>query len=74
MVREFDERAESLGRRWLVKDAAKFAEDLSVNLHLTYPDPVCAMTSEGILSSHRVKEVLKECMEEKFERKVRELE
>jgi len=34
MVREFEERAESLGHRSLVKDAAKFAEDLGINLHL----------------------------------------
>ena len=74
MVREFEERAESLGHRSLVKDAAKFAEDLGVNLHLKYPDPVCAMNSGGIIPSHRVKEVLKEFVEEKFEREVRGLE
>jgi len=73
MVREFEERAESLGHRSLVKDAAKFAEDLGVNLHLKYPDSVCAMNSGGTIPSHRVKEVLKECVE-KFEREVRELE
>ena len=33
MMREFEERAESLGHRSLVKDAAKFAEDLGINLH-----------------------------------------
>ncbi|XP_067038840.1 uncharacterized protein [Acropora muricata] len=40
MVIEFEERAESLGHRSLLKDAAKFAEDLGVNLHLKHPDPV----------------------------------
>ena len=74
MVREFEERAESLGHRSLVKDAAKFAEDLGVNLHLKHPDPVCAVNNEEIIPSHRVKEVLKECVEEKLERKVRGLE
>ena len=69
MVREFEERAESLGHRSLVKDAAKFAEDLGVNLHLKHPDPVCAVNSREIIPSHRVKEVLKECVEEKLERK-----
>ena len=56
MVREFEERAESLGHRSLVKDAANFAEDLGVNLDLKYPDPVCVVNSEGIIPSHRVKE------------------
>ena len=74
MVREFEERAESLGHRSLVKDAAKFAEDLGVNLHLKHPDPVCAVNSREIIPSHRVKEVLKECVEEKLEREVRGLE
>ena len=74
MVREFEERAESLGHRSLVIDAAKFAENLGVNLHLKHPDPVCAVKSGEIIPSHRVKEVLKECVEEKLEREVRGLE
>ena len=74
MVREFEERAESLGHRSLVKDATKFAEDLGVNLHLKHPEPLCAVNSGEIIPSHRVKEVLKECVEEKLEREVRGLE
>ena len=42
MVREFVKRAESLGHRSLVKDAANFVEDLGVNLHLKHPHLVCA--------------------------------
>ena len=56
MVGRFAERAESLWHRSLVKDAAKFAEDLGVNLHLNNPDPVCAVNSGEIIPSHRVKE------------------
>ena len=41
---------------------------------IKYPDPVCAMNSGGIIPSHRVKEVLKECVEEKLEREVCGLE
>ena len=74
MTREFEERAESLGHRSLVKDAAKFVENLGVNLHLKHTDPVCAVNSGEIIPSHRVKEVLKECVEEKLEREVRGLE
>ena len=74
MLREFEEKAESLGHRSSVKDAAKFAEDLGVNLHFKYPDPVCAMNSRGIIQSQCVKEKLKECVEEKLEREVCGLE
>ena len=76
MVREFEERAELLGHSSLVKDAEKFAEDLGVNLHLynNHPDPVCAMSNGGTIPSNRVKEVLKECVEKKFEKEVRGLE
>ena len=51
MVREFEERAELLGHSSLVKEAAKFSEDLGVNLRLNHPDPVCAMSNGG--PSHR---------------------
>ena len=59
MVREFEKRAESMGNKSLIKHAAKFAEELGVNLHLKYPDPVCAMSTGEIISSHRIKEILK---------------
>ena len=69
MVRAFEERAESLRHRSLLKDAAKFAEDLGVNLHLKYPDPVCAINSGGIIPSHRVEEVLKKWWRRSFKGK-----
>ncbi|XP_067017133.1 uncharacterized protein [Acropora muricata] len=47
---------------------------MGLNLHLKHPDPVCAVNSGEIIPSHRVKEVLKECVEEKLEREVRGLE
>ena len=50
MVREFEERTESLGHRLLVKDAAKFAEDLGVNLHLKHPDPDSQLCKNGCFS------------------------
>ena len=74
MMREFEERAESLGHSSSVKNVAMFAEVLGVNLHLKHPVPVCAVNSGGIIPSHRIKEVLKECVEEKLEREVRGLE
>ena len=71
IVREFEERAELLGHSSLVKDAAKFAEDLGVNVHLNHPDPVCAISNGGTIPSYRVKEVLNECVEKTFEKEVR---
>ena len=37
MVREFDEREEEMGRRSVVKEASRFAEELGVELHLEHP-------------------------------------
>ena len=74
MVREFDERAESFGHKSIVKDAAKFAAELGVDLHLKHPEPVCVMSSGEAIPTQRVKGVLKECVEEKYERDVRGLE
>ena len=73
MVRDLEERAETLVHRSLVKDAAKFAEDLGINLHLEYPDPVCTMNSGEIIPSDCVKEVLKGVVE-KLEKEVCGLE
>ena len=63
-----------MGNRSLIKDAAKFADELGVNLHLKYPDPACAMSTLEIISSYRVKEILKQCVEDKLEREVSGLE
>ena len=62
MVREFDERAESFGHKSIVKDAAKFAVELGVDLHLKHPEPVCVMSSGEAIPPQRVKGVLKECV------------
>ena len=39
LVRQFEEKAERTGRRSLVKDAQKYAEELGMQLELRYPDP-----------------------------------
>ena len=39
LVRQFEEKAERTGRRSLVKDAQKYAEELGMKLDLRYPDP-----------------------------------
>jgi len=37
MVREFEERAEEMGRRSMVKEAFRFAEELGLELDLEHP-------------------------------------
>ena len=40
MVREFEERAEEMGRRSMVKDVFRFAEELGIELNLEHPRTV----------------------------------
>ena len=42
MVREFEERAEEMGRRSMVKDAFRFAEELGIEPNLEHPRTVKA--------------------------------
>lgn len=39
MVREFEERAEKMGRRPMFKESLRFAEALGVELNLEHPRP-----------------------------------
>ena len=41
MVREFEERAEELGHSSLVKEAARYAEEMGLQLQLEYPNSIC---------------------------------
>ena len=56
MVREFEERAEEMGRRSMVKDAFRFAEELSIELNLGH--------------SRTVKTELRKCQVERVEEEV----
>ena len=57
MVREFEEREEEMGRRSMVKEAFRFAEELGVELNLEHP---CTVKTE-----------LRKCRVEKLEEEVR---
>ena len=57
MVREFDERAEEMIRRSVVKEASGFAEELGVELYLEHPPTV--------------KTELRKCRVEKLKEEVR---
>ena len=41
MAREFEERAEKLGHSSLVKEVARDAEEMGLQLQLEYPNPTC---------------------------------
>ena len=45
MVREFEERGEELGHTSLVKEAAKYADEMG--LQLQYPSPACIKRDSG---------------------------
>ena len=45
-VREFEEHAMASGHQSLVKEAAKYAEELNITLQLDILNPVC-VTTEG---------------------------
>ena len=47
MVREFEERAEELGHSSLVKEAARYAEEIGLHLQLEYPNPTCVKHDSG---------------------------
>ena len=57
MVREFEERAEEMGRRSMVKEAFRFAEELGLELDLEHPPSV--------------KTEVRKCQDEKVEEEVR---
>ena len=45
MVREFEEKAEELGHCLLVKEPARYAEEMG--LQLQYPNPTCIKHDSG---------------------------
>ena len=56
MVREFEERAERLGHSSLVKKAARYAEEMGLQLQLEYPNPACIKhPSEEVISAEKLR-------------------
>ena len=47
LVRDFEERAESVGHQTLAKEAAVYAKEYGLQLQLEYPDPVCVRGGRG---------------------------
>ena len=65
-VREFEEHAMASGRQSLVKDAAKYAEELNITLQLDTLNPVCVTTEEKVVIAARAGNLLKQSREKQF--------
>ena len=58
-VREFEEHAMASGHQSLVKEAAKYAEDLNITLQLDTLNPVCVATEGKVVTAARAGNLLK---------------
>ena len=54
LVRRFEEKTERIGRRYLVKDAQKYAEELGMKLELRYPNPSGTTTENGKIEGYKI--------------------
>ena len=54
LMRQFEEKAERTGRRSLVKDAQKYAEELGMKLELRYPDPSGTTAENEKIEGHKI--------------------
>ena len=65
-VREFEEHAMASGHQSLVKDAAKYAEELNITLQLDTLNPVCVTTEGKVVIAARAGNLLKQSQEKQF--------
>ena len=66
MVREFEERAEELGQSSLVKETARYAEEIGLQLQLEYTQPTCMKhDSEEVITAEKPQAELKRDLEHK---------
>ena len=59
-VREFEEHAMASGHQSLVKEAAKYAEELYITLQLDTLNPVCVTTEGKVVTAARAGNLLKQ--------------
>ena len=59
LVREILEKAAQAGRRSVVKDAQKFAEELGMDLKLQHPDPTGHTTAGKRIDTPRIGDWIK---------------
>ena len=66
MVCEFEERAEELGHRSLVKEATRYAEEMGLRLQLENPNPTCIKHDSGeVITAEKLKAELRRGLEQK---------
>ena len=64
---DFKERAEELGHSSLVKQAAKYAEEMGLQLQLEYPNPTCIKhDSVEVITGKKLKAELRRCLQQKI--------
>ena len=63
---DFKERAEELDHSSLVKQAAKYAEEMGLQLQLEYPNSTCIKHDSGeVITGAKLKAELRRCLEQK---------
>ena len=65
-VKEFEEHAMASGHQSLVKEAAKYAEELNITLQLDTLNPVCITTEGKVVTAARAGNLLKKSQEMQF--------
>ena len=66
MMREFEEKAEKLGHSSFGKEAARYAEEMGLQLLLEYPNPTCLKhDSEEVITAEKLKAELRSGLEQK---------
>ena len=66
MVREFKERAEVLGHISLIKEAARYAQEMGLQLQLEYPNATYIKRDiREVITAEKLKAELKRCLEHK---------
>ena len=65
-VREFDKHVMASGHQSLVKEAAKYAEELNITLQLDTLNPMCVTTEGKVVTAARAGNLLKQSQEKQF--------
>ena len=72
IVRDFQERAESVGHQALTKELVAYVKEYGLQLQLQYPDPVCVTEDGEVIPGKKVKNLLKRHREYRVREEVRE--
>ena len=65
-VREFEEHVMASGHQSLVKEAAKYVEELNTTLQLDTLNPMCVTTEGKVVTAARAGNLLKQSREKQF--------